>query len=58
VTAIAETALEAETLAKMALMSGPAAGAAVLAPNGGLLVLDNGSVVHAGQLGAVTLAAA
>jgi thiamine biosynthesis lipoprotein len=53
-TAIAETALEAETLAKMALMSGPEEGASLLAANGGLLVLDNGSVVRAGRLGAHT----
>lgn len=51
-TAIADTALEAETLAKMALMLGPEEGASLLAANGGLLVLDNGSVVRAGQLGA------
>jgi thiamine biosynthesis lipoprotein len=52
-TAIADTALEAETLAKMALMSGPEEGANLLAPNGGLLVLDDGRTIRVGQLGAL-----
>jgi thiamine biosynthesis lipoprotein len=47
-TALAETALEAEALAKAALLSGPDRGAALLAPQGGVLVLDSGEVVTAG----------
>jgi FAD:protein FMN transferase len=49
-TALAPTALEAETLAKAALLSGPAAGAALLAEHGGVLVLDDGDVQLAGPL--------
>jgi thiamine biosynthesis lipoprotein len=49
-TAIAESALEAETLAKAALLSGPACGAKILKPAGGILVLDDGGVVRAGSL--------
>jgi FAD:protein FMN transferase len=49
-TAIAPTGLEAETLAKVALLSGPEAGLAVLAPGGGVLVLDSGEVMVAGLL--------
>ena len=44
VTALAPSALEAETLAKAALLSGPAEGARVLAEHGGLLVSDGGIV--------------
>jgi FAD:protein FMN transferase len=51
-TALGESALEAETLAKAALLSGPERGAAMLARLGGLLVLDDGSVVTAGVLSA------
>jgi FAD:protein FMN transferase len=47
-TALGDTALEAETLAKAALLSGPERGAELLAPLGGMLVLDDGEVVHAG----------
>jgi thiamine biosynthesis lipoprotein len=47
-TAVAESTLEAELLAKLALLSGPEAGAALLAPGGGVLVLDDGEVVVAG----------
>lgn len=43
-TAIAETTLEAETLAKAAFLSGPEKGAEILAGRGGVLVLDDGSV--------------
>jgi thiamine biosynthesis lipoprotein len=43
-TALAETALEAETLAKTALLGGPHEGERVLAAQGGVLVLDDGSV--------------
>jgi thiamine biosynthesis lipoprotein len=49
-TALAATALEAERLAKMALLSGPEAGAALLEPGGGVMVLDSGEVILAGQL--------
>jgi thiamine biosynthesis lipoprotein len=51
-TALGETAVEAETLAKMALLSGPQGGRAVLAQGGGLLVHDSGRVEPAGPLGA------
>ena len=44
-TAIGETALEAETLAKAALLSGPERGAAMLEDRGGVLVLDDGAVL-------------
>jgi thiamine biosynthesis lipoprotein len=49
-TALAPTALEAETLAKAALLSGPDAGRALLAAHGGLLVHDDGEVELAGVL--------
>jgi thiamine biosynthesis lipoprotein len=43
-TALAPTALEAETLAKVALLSGPERGRDVLArAGGGVLIHDNGS---------------
>ena len=48
--AVASTALEAETLAKTALLRGPDAGATVLARHGGALILDDGSLVLAGRL--------
>ena len=50
-TAVAASGLEAETLAKIALLSGPDAAAASLEPAGGVLVLDSGEVVVAGALG-------
>jgi thiamine biosynthesis lipoprotein len=50
-TALGETALEAETLAKAALLSGPDGGRAILAERGGLLVHDSGRVETAGPLG-------
>jgi thiamine biosynthesis lipoprotein len=43
-TALAETAVIAEALAKAALLAGPEAGPRVLQPGGGALVLDDGSV--------------
>ena len=43
-TAIAPSVLEAETLAKAALLSGPEAGRRLLASRGGLLVLADGAV--------------
>ena len=49
-TALAPTAVEAEALAKTALLLGPADGAARLAARGGLLVLDDGTIVPAGTL--------
>ena len=58
VTALAPTALEAETLAKAALLSGPRAGAALLAEHGGVLVHDDGDVELAGPLARTTARAA
>jgi thiamine biosynthesis lipoprotein len=49
-TALAPTALEAETLAKVALLSGPARALRVLARHGGLIVRDDGEVMAAGRL--------
>jgi FAD:protein FMN transferase len=49
-TALAPTALEAEVLAKTALLSGPARAARILARHGGLVVRDDGEVVLAGPL--------
>jgi thiamine biosynthesis lipoprotein len=43
-TALAATALEAETLAKAALLAGPERGRELLAAGGGVLVLDGGIV--------------
>lgn len=57
-TALASSGVEAEMLAKTALLSGPERGLAVLEPAGGLLVLDDGEVVHAGQLRAAAAEAA
>jgi len=48
-TALAPTALEAETLAKMALLSGPAAGRRLLRHHGGVLVHEDGEVEVAGD---------
>jgi thiamine biosynthesis lipoprotein len=53
-TALAPTALEAETLAKTALLRGPAAGRELLAGHGGALVLDDGELVLAGALDVAT----
>lgn len=52
VTAVAPTALEAETLAKAALLRGPAAARALLAADGGVLVHDDGDAELAGPLAA------
>jgi thiamine biosynthesis lipoprotein len=49
-TALGATALEAETLAKAALLSGPERGRQILDAIGGLLVLDDGEVVTLGLL--------
>jgi thiamine biosynthesis lipoprotein len=49
-TALAPTALEAETLAKLALLRGPLGGREVLAHHGGALILDDGELVLAGEL--------
>ena len=46
-TAVADTAIEAEALAKAALLAGPEAGRALLR-HGGVLVLDDGTVVRVG----------
>jgi thiamine biosynthesis lipoprotein len=43
-TALGTTALEAETLAKMAFLGGPARAEAILGEHGGLVVLDDGSI--------------
>ncbi|MBS1894744.1 MAG: FAD:protein FMN transferase [Actinobacteria bacterium] len=53
-TALAPTTLEAEALAKAALLRGPLAGREVLARHGGALVLDSGELVLAGGLGSGT----
>ena len=57
-TALAPTGLEAEMLAKTALLRGPHAGRALLARHGGALVLDDGSLVLAGGLAATLTRAA
>ena len=49
-TALAPTALEAETIAKAALLLGPDRGRALLARGGGALILDDGELVLAGDL--------
>jgi thiamine biosynthesis lipoprotein len=49
-TALAASGVEAETLAKTALLSGPDRGLGVLEQAGGALVLDDGEVVLAGPL--------
>jgi FAD:protein FMN transferase len=51
-TALGDTAVEAETFAKAALLSGPERGRAVLAERGGLLVHDDGRVETVGPLAA------
>ena len=50
VTALAPSAIEAETLSKMALLSGPLGARRVLAPHGGLIVHDDGEVEQIGPL--------
>ncbi len=49
-TALARTALEAETLAKAALLSGPDEGRRTLGRHGGLLVHDDGRVEVVGRM--------
>lgn len=49
-TALADTAVEAETLSKMALLAGPEGGREAFAERGGLLVHDNGRVELVGPL--------
>jgi FAD:protein FMN transferase len=49
-TALGDTAVEAETLSKAALLSGPEAGRRLLADRGGLLVHDGGRVELVGPL--------
>ncbi|HET7177163.1 MAG TPA: FAD:protein FMN transferase, partial [Solirubrobacterales bacterium] len=50
VTALGDTAVEAEALSKAALLSGPEGGREVLAERGGLLVHDSGRVEPVGPL--------
>jgi len=50
VTAIGSSALEAETLSKMALLLGPAGARSVLAEQGGVIVHDDGEVETIGRL--------
>lgn len=49
-TSLGATALEAETLAKMAFLSGPERAREILALHGGLIVLDDGTVELCGAL--------
>jgi thiamine biosynthesis lipoprotein len=49
-TAIGDSALEAETLSKMALLLGPAGAREVLADRGGIVVHDDGDVETIGQI--------
>ena len=51
-TALGDTAVEAETLAKAALLSGPDGGRTVLAERGGLMVHDDGRIETVGPLAA------
>jgi thiamine biosynthesis lipoprotein len=51
-TALGDSALEAETLAKAALLSGPDGGRGVLAEIGGMLVYDDGRIEPVGPLAA------
>ena len=51
-TALGDTAVEAETFAKAALLSGPEGGRAILAERGGLLVHDSGRIEPVGPLAA------
>jgi thiamine biosynthesis lipoprotein len=50
VTALGPTALDAETTAKAALLSGPAGARRILAREGGLMVHDDGDVERVGSL--------
>jgi thiamine biosynthesis lipoprotein len=49
-TSLGTTALEAETLAKMAFLAGPQAAREILSEQGGLIVLDDGTVELCGPL--------
>jgi len=51
-TALGDTAVEAETLAKAALLSGPQGGCSILAECGGLLVHDSGRIESVGPISA------
>jgi thiamine biosynthesis lipoprotein len=51
-TALGDTAVEAETFAKAALLSGPEGGRTVLAERGGLLVHDSGRIETVGPIAA------
>lgn len=53
-TSLGVTALEAETLAKMAFLAGPARAREILSAHGGMIVLDDGSVERVGSLAAPT----
>jgi FAD:protein FMN transferase len=53
VTAVAPSALEAETLSKLALLSGPSQAPAILADHGGVIVHDDGRVELIGHIDAV-----
>lgn len=55
-TALGATALEAETLAKMAFLSGPEEAASVLSERGGLIVRDDGAVELFGPMAATAAA--
>jgi thiamine biosynthesis lipoprotein len=52
-TALGDTALEAETRAKAALLSGPVEGRRILAAKGGLIVHDDGAVEAVGPIAVV-----
>ena len=49
-TALGSTALEAETLSKMALLLGPEGAREVLAEHGGVIVHDDGEVEAVGPI--------
>jgi len=53
-TALADTAVEAEALAKEALLRGPIDGRSVLADRGGVLIHDDGTAEAVGPLAAAT----
>jgi hypothetical protein len=50
VTALGSTALEAETLSKLALLSGAEAAREVLAESGGVIVHDSGEIETVGRI--------
>lgn len=57
VTALGGTALEAETLSKLALLAGPDAARRVLSDRGGVLVHDDGEVEAVGPLASIVASA-